>query len=344
MTTAPLIQNPRVLEYDDEVPPDELQHRNTDIDTVATALEPFESGEVGDWARIYGPSGVGKTTLARFVVAQVSEEYEMRTAYVDALSSSTTPALLCKLARDFGVGKDLRVGQASAEKSQQRLQEMAEPGIAIVDEAHQVDEMQVFQRLFRISDLAVVVVAPDEKMLFARSDADQQVCSRIRSGAPVELSKYHHEELVDILSHRIMVGLRAGAVDPNAVDLVADVAAGNAREAIAILKQAVKHAERSGAGKVTSDDVVAVETSAREKLRKYNLSRLNHKQQCIYELLVNRGPQRRRDVEDAFATEHGERLSESMTRRHLGTLIEYDLAEKAGSGRRTEYHPLPIED
>lgn len=344
MMAAPLIQNPRALEYGDEVPPDELQHRNADIDTVASALEPLEDGHVGDWARIYGPSGVGKTTLARFVVAQVGEEYEMQTAYIDALSSSTTPSLLCNLARDFGVGADLRVGQTSAEKSQHRLEAMDEPAIAIVDEAHQVDEMQVYQRLYRISDLAVVVVTPDEKKLFARADADQQVCSRIRTGTPVHLAKYRHDELVDILSHRITVGLRPGSVSPGAVDLAADVAAGNAREAIAVLKQAVKHAERSGSGEVTTDDVAAVEREAREKLRKYNLSRLNHKQQCIYQLLVNRGDQSRQDIQDAFSVEHGERLSDSMTRRHLAALVEYDLVEKIGEGRSTEYHPLPVED
>ena len=57
-----------------------------------------------------------------------------------------------------------------------------------------------------------------------------------------------HNELVDILCGRINAGLVSAVVEFDTVDYVADIAAGNARHAITLRRQAVRSAVESGVG------------------------------------------------------------------------------------------------
>ncbi|WP_244880095.1 Cdc6/Cdc18 family protein [Natrinema pellirubrum] len=83
-----MITNARALET--TYVPKDLEHRDGKISQFATALEPLTHGVGGEHSLIFGPSGLGKTTLAKFVVRKLREEsFGVRRAYWDCMSGSS---------------------------------------------------------------------------------------------------------------------------------------------------------------------------------------------------------------------------------------------------------------
>ena len=54
--------------------PQDLQHRDGQIDQLTMALRPLLDDRHGEHGLITGPSGAGKTTLARYVVEELKSE------------------------------------------------------------------------------------------------------------------------------------------------------------------------------------------------------------------------------------------------------------------------------
>jgi len=53
--------------------PKELVHRDGALDAITTALAPITDGHPGEAVLISGPTGVGKTTVAKEVVDRLME-------------------------------------------------------------------------------------------------------------------------------------------------------------------------------------------------------------------------------------------------------------------------------
>ncbi|SDY35509.1 orc1/cdc6 family replication initiation protein [Halobellus clavatus] len=64
-----MIRDARALR--DEFVPQELQHRNSEIDHLSSCPRPIEEDVKGDHVLITSPSGAGKTTLAKYVCQQL---------------------------------------------------------------------------------------------------------------------------------------------------------------------------------------------------------------------------------------------------------------------------------
>ena len=83
-----MIQDARVLQ--DEFIPKEVGHRNQEMNELSRALDPVTRNEPAETVFLYGPSGAGKTCLARFALDRLRET-------VLDLNS-----LLCRIARRHG--------------------------------------------------------------------------------------------------------------------------------------------------------------------------------------------------------------------------------------------------
>ncbi|WP_394338777.1 Cdc6/Cdc18 family protein [Haloplanus rubicundus] len=97
-------------------------------------------------------------------------------------------------------------------------------------------------------------------------------------------------ELVDILSKRAEYGLSGTPVSDRFLERIAQAADGDARLGICILREAARHAQDAGVGRLGDTQLTAAVESARHELHQQNLERLTAHQQTLYELLVSHGP------------------------------------------------------
>lgn len=66
-----MITDARVLQP--EFIPTEVKHRDAELNTLSAALNPITHEKPADATFLFGPSGVGKTCLAKFIVEQLRE-------------------------------------------------------------------------------------------------------------------------------------------------------------------------------------------------------------------------------------------------------------------------------
>lgn len=330
-----MIRDARAL--DTGAVPRRLVHRDGEIEALTTALRPLESGGEPDGARIFGPTGAGKTTLAKFVLEQLTQEVlDIDWAYVDCLADSTQAAIYHQICSTLGCAADLAHGSTPIQTYQDRLRDHEAPTVVILDEAAHVADPTLFRVLHDMPGVSIIVVSHTEDHLFARTS--QATASRLRTGERIHLPTYHDDELIDILQDRIDVGLRTGAVTDEAVETIADSAAGNAREAIAILRRAVKHVQdHDDRERITPPVVATVADEARDVLRRHNLSRLDTPHRIVYDVIRTIGPCGASEISAEYERRTGTSLADRTRRRYVGTLVDYGLVRRSGAGRGTSY-------
>ncbi|WP_168216001.1 AAA family ATPase [Halorussus marinus] len=115
----------------------------------------------------------------------------------------------------------------------------------ILDEVDVLADPSVIVSLWEEPHVTLLMVCVDEDDFLA--DADDRVQSRVRGAEKIRLDKYHGHELVDIIQARVDAGLRHGAADHSTIARIAELAAGDARLAIAYLRRISRLARRGAA-------------------------------------------------------------------------------------------------
>ena len=329
-----MIQNARALTT--EHVPQELHHREEKIDHLSSVLQPLTDGLAGEHAIISGPSGTGKTTIAKYVVHQLQREaLDVTSGYVNCISDSTKSAALHTLLRDAGRGADLRVEGTRASAFINRFREIDGQFVAIIDEVDILEDPLMLLSLYEVPHVSMLLVTVDEDDLFA--DLDSRVKSRIHGAARVELDRYSHQQMCDILSARVVNGLAPGVVERETVEYIADVAAGDARMGITLLRRTVKRAMVADRERITIEDVKASEESAREVIHERNVSTLSTHQRHLYEIIKDAGELTASELHDRYEARVGEPRAPGTRRRYIRGLERYKMVRSTGEGRGTRY-------
>jgi Cdc6-like AAA superfamily ATPase len=71
-----MITHPRV--FDDEWTPQELHHREGAVEVLSEAFDPATHGHAAKNVIIHGPSGVGKTVLAKHTMGRLEEHADVK--------------------------------------------------------------------------------------------------------------------------------------------------------------------------------------------------------------------------------------------------------------------------
>nr|WP_305148810.1 Cdc6/Cdc18 family protein [Halobellus inordinatus] len=329
-----VIQNARVLKED--WVPQELQHRDGQLQHLSGELKPIAHGLGAKSIIITGPSGTGKTTIAKYIVRQLEQEvFGIRWGYVNCISETSMSSIIYSLVGDAGRANDLRKEGTPTAVLLDRLREMDEHFIGIVDEVDVLSDEQTIQALWEIPNVTLVLVCVNEDDFFA--DLDSRVASRLRGAAKISLEKYHHDELCDILWGRIHAGIASGVVEEETVDYIADVAAGDARHAITLLRRAVRDAVESGDETLTGDHVRKVREDAREEIHDRNVDTLGTHQRHLYEIIKDAGEISAKDLHARYEGRVADPRAKSTRRKYLQSLEHYKLIESAGSTRARRY-------
>ena len=250
--------------------PEELPHRTTQINQLATILVAALRGETPSNVFIYGKTGTGKTAVTRFVGKELQRTGQEKDKnvffiYINCELVDTQYRVLTHIANHFIEDWNDRIpftGWPTDEvydKLKKKIDEKDGACIIVLDE---IDKLvfkagdDVLYNLSRINDnltrakVSVIGISNDLKFT---EFLDPRVKSSLGE-EEVIFPPYDAMQLQDILKQRATVAFKEDSLDPSVIPLCAGLAAqehGDARRALDLLRVAAELAEREGARSIS---------------------------------------------------------------------------------------------
>jgi len=320
-----MITDPRV--FDDQHLPRRLPHRNGELQSLARALDhdhPTSSRDV----LIAGPSGVGKSALARHYLRRAAERDRLQWTRVQCLGETAGTILRETLA---GLTGKRVASNTLVLEVREQLQKLDGHNVVVLDEADDLPQTDALEELGGISGISVVVVCHDRERWLAQLDPGQQT----RFEAVIEPDRYSVSELTDILEPRARRGLEPNSITEEQLQELADGSAGVARRGIQALRAAAELATDRGHAQIQGEDVTDSFDRARAWIRERNLESLSYHHHVLYELVREAGQIRMRELNERYeereeALYKGQAvtpISRRWRRNKLAKLEEYDLVD-----------------
>lgn len=330
-----MITDARVVQP--EFIPQEVKHRDAEVDHLSSVLTPITDGERADPVLLHGPSGVGKTCIAQFTVERLREAVlELNHQYVNCWEDHNRFKTLYRLLEGINGTFDVHRQSTPRDVLLDRLREYdGPPYVVILDEVDQLADKSLLYDLYRIPTLTMILIANEEQALFA--PLDDRLNSRLQNCTRIGFTQYSDDELVAILRDRIRWGFAEGVIDTPRLESIANYAAGDARVAIGILRQAARAAEQAGDEEISRAVIHESVPEAKSRIKRQTVDRLTTDQEVIYEI-----------VDDAEAIGPGElyerycdAVDDPRTRRtvrnYLTKLEHYDLVVSEGNTKGRVY-------
>ena len=251
--------------------PEELPHREREIETLAQIFLPALRGEAPSNIFIYGKTGTGKTAVTKHVGKQLMKKGEemnrnVNFIYMNCEVVDTHYRLLQNIANHLIDRWEERIpftGLPTDEVYSRLTKALDEKGgvtIVVLDEIDKLKGDEALYTLTRInSDLSrakVSLVGISNDLKFTEF-LDPRVKSSLGEENMI-FYPYDARQLQDILEHRAKKAFRPGALSPSVIPLCAALAAqehGDARRALDLLRVSAELAERENATRVTERHV-----------------------------------------------------------------------------------------
>lgn len=258
--------------------PDELFHRDAELQAIADAIKPILQKKCPDNLFIYGSSGTGKTACVRYILRQLSEHSSnVLPVYVNCWEHYTQLAVYNRIIEEMKLPIPRR-GMATDEVFDRIIQytrNYKKPILIVLDELDGLRSDELLYVLGRSNEksgvLFGILAVTNNGALLASMD------SRIRSSlrfSGMEFRSYTEEQLFGILRTRAEAGLVPGSWDERLLRKIAGSVPGcSAREAIHLLWKSAKHAEKKSNKKIMLQDFedIAANECVTSRLRDLNL-------------------------------------------------------------------------
>lgn len=252
-----IIQNEDVLLPDHM--PDELVHRDAELQGIADAIKPLVGGRTPDNLFIHGPSGSGKTVCVKYILKQLLDySSAVLPVYVNCWENSTQMAAYNRIVEEMRLPLPRR-GLATDEifnRISEYVRNYKKPILLVLDEMDALLHDNLLYVVSRSNEKRLmfgIMGISNNKALLSKLD------SRIRASlrfSEMEFKNYSEEQLLSILRVRAERSLAPGSYDERLLLKVArSVEDGSARLAIERLWKAAKHAEKAGRAKIMLQDV-----------------------------------------------------------------------------------------
>ncbi|HET7323722.1 MAG TPA: Cdc6/Cdc18 family protein [Halococcus sp.] len=330
-----MIQDARVLQ--DEFIPKEVGHRDQEMNALTRALDPVTRGQSAETAFLFGPSGAGKTCLARFALDRLREAViDLNHQYVNCWRDYTRFRVLYRILEATGSTYEVHRQSTPTDTLLDHLDAYdGPPFVVILDEVDQLQDEGVLYDLYRTQSISMVLIANREEELFAR--LDDRLVSRLHGATRIRFEKYDLDELVSILEDRVRWGLAEGALTREQLACIADAAAGDARIAISILRSAARQAEKTNVEAIDFEMIHEAIPEGRSEVKQKNVDQLTPHQRALYEIVREHDVLSPGDLYEQYRERVEEPRSDRTVRNYLTKLAHYNLVAKEGDGRGRTY-------
>ena len=323
-----------------EFVPGDVRHRDGEVDALTSGLQPITVGRKTDPVLLYGPSGTGKTCIARYAVDRLRKEVvDLDTQYVNCWEDYTRFKTLYRVLEGLDRAFDVHRQSTPRDELLDRLRDaLADPYVVVLDEVDQLEEKDVLYDLHRTSGLSLVLIANREEDLF--TDLSERLISRLHTATRIRFDRYGTDELVGILEDRVRWGLGEDCIDREQLVRIAEVAAGDARIAIAILRAAAREADERGLSGIPDDLIEESIPEAKAEIRQTHVQKLTDHQRTLYDIIVERVKVAPGELYEAYCDRVDDPKSRRMMRNHLQKMQRYNLIRADGQSRNRTYSPV----
>ncbi len=249
--------------------PNELPHRDEQINTLASILAPALRYETPSNILIYGKTGTGKTATVKFVARQL-EEISARlnvrciVHYINCELIDTQYRVFASISNALGKNVPMTGWPTDHvyEMVRKALDLRKQTVIIVLDEIDKLVKKgdEALYNLTRINSelrsgrVSVIGISNDLKF---KSYLDPRVISSL-SEEEVIFPPYNAEQLEDILKQRAELAFYDGVLDDDVIPFCSALAAqehGDARRALDLLRVSGEIAEKENSERVTKDHV-----------------------------------------------------------------------------------------
>jgi Cdc6-like AAA superfamily ATPase len=314
--------------FDETFFPERLIGREGQVEQIARCLKPALVRKSIKNLYIFGPPGVGKTLVAKWILR---ENFEKVSVYVNCWSKRTRHKIIEEVLLQMGYAVH---GKESTSDLIKKFDRSPKKIIICLDESDYMKDCDILYDFTRSSNCLGLVLISNQA--FALSDIDH----RIKSGLfldEVEFRPYSGDEILAILKERALYGLRTGSISENLISIVAKMANGDARVGLQTLKIAAKDAESKDYNSITIDEIKAAIKCARKYRLSYLLGKLNEHQRTIYEILKKTRSMDSGELLKEYKKYSKEELIERSYRNYMARMVELGLVREHGTGRWRKY-------
>ena len=304
--------------------PTRILHREGQLRELERCLKPALKKRSIENVFLVGPSGTGKTTLAKWILESYFKEIS---AYVNCWKYRSTHEVLKEILLNFQVPVHGREPTGELIKLLEKLIQKKKI-IVCLDE---VDQLNSFDILYILARNGVGLV-----LASTRYHALIDLPSRIKSSlalTEIEFPAYKPDELFDILKDRVEFSFKPGTISKELIKIAAIAAEGDARVGLEILRRAGKKAEDKGLDRVTIEEIKEAIKEAKKTKVSFIISRLNEHQRVIYEILT----EKKRMSSGELYREYCKRVSKPVVdrtyRNYMKEMVELGLVRVLGFGR-----------
>jgi orc1/cdc6 family replication initiation protein len=317
--------------------PQEVEHRDAEVTHLTEILAPLTDGDPADTTLLLGPSGVGKTCLAKYTAEQLRQEVlDVEYQYVNCWQNFSEFRTLHRILDGLGKTVDIHRQSTPRDELYERLRQYdGPPCVVILDEADQLEDKGVLYHLHEMPQFSMLLIANRERELLAR--ADERLTSRLRGSERVHFDRYSADELISIMDARVKWGLEEGVIFDDQLATIADAAGGDARVALSILRTAARQAHQNYESAITDEILESAMPRARVERHEKDVETLTPHQRTLYRIIEEHEEISPSDLYEEYKERIDDPKTDRTVRNYLSKMDQYDVIEAAGTSRDRTY-------
>ena len=333
-----MITDARVLRT--QFVPREVEHRDAEVTHLTEILAPLTDGNPAETTLLVGPSGVGKTCLAKYTAEQLRQEVlDVEYQYINCWQNFSQFRTLYRILEGLGKTVDIHRQSTPRDELFERLRTYdGPPCVVILDEADQLEDKSVFYHLHELPQFSMLLIANREKELFA--NADERLTSRLTGCERVRFDRYSPDELVSIMDARVKAGLEEGAIDREQLATIADAAAGDARVALSVLRTAARQAHQNHEARITDEIIESAMPRARAERHEKDVDTLTPHQNTLYEIIEEHDEISPSELYEEYQSRIDNPKTDRTVRNYLSKMDQYDIIQAEGTSRDRTYRSV----